>query len=1010
MKATIVIGAALAVLATAQGASAAAQTVAVRDYAIERQDLGAALRRFAIESGVDVAFDPALVRGRKSQGVRGRLGAEAALRRLLEGSGLRLRRTASGYAVARPAADAATARSTAYTQAAASAGQQDSAPRSPAAPAPDAAEAESNDPIVVTGSRVDRAGFEAPTPTTVVGEAELRQGGRSNVAAVLNDLPQFRATSNPTNTAGNTASGTASADLRGIGSSRTLVLLNGHRFVGDGDLNSVPFSLVKRVEVVTGGASAAWGSEAVAGVVNIILDDRLSGLELSGQAGISSRGDGEEYRVGATFGTGFGGGRGHVIAAAEFLDYKGIFTMNARKSVGSAALIANPSYTPTNGQHAFVIAPDVGSSNASLGGLILTGVLAGQTFEPDGTLRPFDYGTLRSSTLMSGGEGLSYNDVAALTAPLKRLSLFGRAGYDLTDDIRVTADIRQSRVWADHPWLPDRNLGGIAISVNNAFLPAAVRDRILAAGQTGFTMGRFNSDYAFRRLDYSRRTLQGTIGLEGRFGDGWRWDAYYSHGEYRVRQELSNARITANFAQAVDSVVSPVTGRPICRIALTDPATNCVPINLFGYGAPSQAATDYVTGTAYNATRTTLDVGAFSIRGEPFSLWAGPISIAVGGEARRERIRTLATDPVSLAKGFAVLNFGPLNGGYSVREAFGEVVVPLLRDVPFFKLLEFNGAARLSDYSSAGSLWSWKLGISDLIHEDLRVRLVRSRDIRAPNIGELYTTAGVNTSTISDPFTGQQAFVQTLTGGNAGLDAEIANTLTVGAVFSPSWAPRLSLAVDYYDIDIKGAITTLGSQSIVTRCFDGNAALCPLITRNAAGTITTIRSVYINLSRFQAKGVDIEASYMLPLDRLAPGLDGSLRFRALANYVDALVNDDGVTRVDSVGTLGFLAGVPRWRGVAGMTYQSDALTLDLRARYVDGGLYNPAQDIANNAISSRTYVDLSFQTKIRSNGRDAFTLFGSVTNLFDRDPPIAPNSVHFDLIGRTFQMGARVKF
>lgn len=866
--------------------------------------------------------------------------------------------------------------------------------------------------VVVTASRVERAGFEAPTPTTVVGPTELALGARPNIAAVLNDLPQIKATYNPTNTTRSAVlSGSQSVDLRGIGSTRTLVLLNGHRFVGDSDLNTVPFDLVKRVEVVTGGASADWGSGAIAGVVNVILDDAMQGGVVTAQTGISSRGDGQEYRGSVAYGSSFADGRGHVLLDAEAYDNRGVYPLTSRKNVGGWAVLANPGYTPTNGQHAFIITPDVGPTNLSSGGLITSGALRGQSFNPDGTTSPFNFGSMVGSALSTGGSQQTNDAYSFLTVPVSRANVYGRATYDLTDKLQVSADLRYTDVFNHYDFAPD-TITGLTIKSDNAFLPTAIRNQLAAAGQTSFTFGRNNDDFEFRDYDYNRRDLQGTVGAAGSLGGSWKWDAYYTHGERTVKEVFNHQRITANFNLAVDSVISPTTGQPICRIALTDPTTACVPINLFGYGAPSQAATDYVNGSSYLRYRQKLDVAGATVHGEPFSLWAGPVSLAAGAELRKEAIHTLADDPIALANGFTTVNPKGFDGDFSVKEAFGEVVVPLVKDLGFLKSVDFNGAARVSDYSTTGTVWAWKAGLTAGITDDLRLRAVRSRDTRSASLTELFTKGTQSTANINDPVTHTQYQVTALNGGNAALLPEISYTTTLGFTYSPSWLPGLDLSIDHYDIIIDRAITTLSAQDIATRCATSNPALCALITRGAGNLITRIQSTYINLATYKTRGTDFEAVYRLPLDRFWSGDVGAITFRGLANHIDSLTTNDGVTAIQYAGTVGtgVSFGAPKWQGSLTGTYQRDQTNVAVRARYVGGGTFNPAMDIANNHVNSRTYVDLSFEQGLSVLGRDGFTIFGNVNNLFDRDPPVDPNPQFYDVVGRYFELGLRARF
>jgi hypothetical protein len=339
--------------------------------------------------------------------------------------------------------------------------------------------------------------------------------------------------------------------------------------------------------------------------------------------------------------------------------------------------------------------------------------------------------------------------------------------------------------------------------------------------------------------------------------------------------------------------------------------------------------------------------------------------------------------------------------------------VPIIKDVPFFKAVDFNGAARVSDYSNSGTIWAWKAGLTDRITEDFRIRVVRSRDTRSASLTELFTAGTQSTGTISDPVTKTQYTVTQQNGGNAHLLPELSDTTTLGFTYSPSWLPGFDLSIDHYDINIDRAITTLSAQDIVTRCANGNAALCALITRGGAGnTISRIQSTFINLANYATRGTDFEASYSLPVSRLWSAGDGTLRFRALANHTDSLVTNDGVTRIQYAGTVGtgVSFGTPKWQGSLDTGYSRDETAVDVRVRYVGGGTFNPAMDISNNSVSSRTYVDLSFTQGLSILGRGGFTVFGNINNLFDLAPPVDPNPQFYDVVGRYFELGLKARF
>lgn len=742
---------------------AEAETAPTFRFSLPRQPLPRSLEAVGSVTRSNVIFTPSAAKGRTAPALNGNYSAAEALRRLLRGSGLSVSVTVGGSYVISGRA-----------------GEQ-LAPDPSVDSTSSMVPVEEGEPIVVTGSRIDTPGFEAPTPTLHMTKGSLDIGARPNIAAALNDLPQFRGTVSPQTTGTNTNAGAAPVDLRGLGINRTLVLLDGRRFSSENDLNTVPTVLIKSVDIVTGGASAAWGSGAVAGVVNIVLDEDFRGLKLSAQAGVSSRGDAAERRFDAAAGAGFADGRGRVTIGAEYLDNKGVIPKASRPTVGRWS-------TVSAGNGDFMLAGNVGFANAAHGGLIMSGVLTGKAFNPDGSLRDFQYGTVIGNDMI-GGEGPSNDDISPLVTPQRRYSALGRVSFAPGAGLKITAELRHSRMWNDYIWFGDHNRGNITITSDNAFLSPAISQQMLDAGQSSFRMGRFNSDFPFPRIDFERVTTQGTIALDGKIGARWRWSGYYSHGEYRNNLDTPGFVIGNNFNLAVDAVRDPVTGKPVCRIALTDPSSNCVPINLFGEGAPSPAALAYITGTPRQRATTTLDVGGFSLRGEPITLPAGPVSIAAGIEARREAIRQ-TVGALDLAKAFRSFNFAPMSGSFTVKEAFGEILIPLMRDRPLFRKLELNAAIRLSDYDTTGSIWSWKLGATNEFFQGFRARFTRSRDIRSANLAELYTQQSTGYNTIIDPVKNVNVYVLSNGGGNPALQPEIANSLTAGFHYAPPRNPR----------------------------------------------------------------------------------------------------------------------------------------------------------------------------------------------------------------------------
>ncbi|MFS0773233.1 TonB-dependent receptor plug domain-containing protein [Sphingomonas sp. 1P08PE] len=894
--------------------------------------------------------------------------------------------------------------------------------------------ADEREEIVVTGSRIERAGFDQPTPTTVIGTVELRQGQRPNLQQVLNDSPQFRPTTTTQVSVGNTSSGSAPVDLRGLGANRTLTLVNGRRFVGQNNLNYVPLGLVQRVEVVTGGASAAYGSDAVAGVVNIILKDKVEGLSVGALSGISSRGDGFRYGGDLTWGTSFAGGRGQFLISGEYVNDKLIPSRTSRPDLDSAAIVRlNPTIASDTRQ---VLLRNVNQGNVASGGLITSGVLAGQVFNDDGTLRTYRAGTSLAANpatrfpaqVVGGADAIGLFDAVAVSTPLERISSYARATYDL-GGIRLWADATYGRSRSTYGFLPDIGApGSLTIQASNPFLSQTIRTTLAAAGQTSFTLGRFyDGDYQLI-YDGTREQKEGAAGFDADLGGTWKLRGHFSHGEVDFRQRVRNARVVSRFNNAINAVSSG--GQIVCAINADASTANddaaCRPLNLFGRNAASPEALAYIRDTQRNDTTNKLDAGAIEVQGDLFSLWAGPITAAIGAEARWEE-QVSRSGTLDLAGAFGPLNLygSAINGGFNVKEGFGEVAVPLI-DVEGKVKIDLNGAARYSDYSRSGGIWSWKGGGTVGLFDTFMFRATRSRDIRAPTITELFAVRSINVGPLVDQDTagrtGTPGYnpspqqVTTFSGGNADLSPEVSHTTTIGGSFSPRFLPGLNVSVDYYDIDIGGAITTLSASNLTLACRNGSSAACSQITRDASGTVTEARSNSQNIATFETSGFDIEASYLLRMSTLSSTMPGTLRIRALATHVRKFVFDTGVARVDTAGDVGSSTGnaIPSWRGLFSLTYQDDAVGLDARVRFVGSGQFNHLLNgtngqplLVNNDIAARAYLDLGAQLKVN----DRYTLSFSANNVLDRDPPISPTGpVFYDAIGTYFNIGLRANF
>jgi outer membrane receptor protein involved in Fe transport len=875
--------------------------------------------------------------------------------------------------------------------------------------------------IIVTGSRIARSGFKAPTPTTVFNADDIAKTSATNIGQIVTAIPAFVGVNTPSGSAftSNRAGGSF-LNLRGLGDNRTLVLVNGRRFVPTTseatlDTNVIPSGLIERIDVVTGGASAAYGSDAVAGVVNVVLKRELEGFQGDVQSGISARGDNQNYRGSLAWGTKWGGGRGNFLIAAEGERNDGVGLQTTRDwGRGGFGIVGNPGSGPSE-----IFAPNTQFSLQTTGGLILSGAAAGTDFGPGGMPRPFAKAP-GDGFVQIGGSGVRGADYITLSVPYDRYSVYGKVDYDL-GGTTIFAEASHSFSVGDLPIIPASNFGSITIQRDNAYLPASVAAIMDRAGQTSFRMGRFFADFGPLNVRLANTTDRVVAGLEGGFGDKWKWTVYGQYGQTISTNDRSNNQNFPRFFKSVDAVRNSA-GQIVCRVnAVAGSAgadSACVPVNLFGEGSPSAAAQAYFLGNSRLHQKIEQSVFAANLSGDLFELNGKPVSLAVGAEYRKDTINA-DVDADSAVNNWAFGNPKALSGSQDVKEAYAEVLVPLLADLPFAKAVDFNGAVRFTDYSGSGTVTTWKLGGTWDIVDGFRLRATRSRDIRAPNLNELYGASNVNFVTLRDPFTNTTVNIPETTQGNAALQPEKANTFTVGVVVAPSFAPGFRASVDYYNIKIGGAVAILASQDLLNRCFAGNQDLCSLTTRNSAGVLTSIVRTQVNVAEVLARGIDFEANYRFALG----GGGNALTLRGLASYVDKLKTTNGAVSIDRAGEVGGNnGGLPHWRFTAGLTYEAGPFTAYIEDRFIGGGKYDNTlgpSDINIVDIGSVNYVNMSLQLAVINQERRRFDVFFKVDNLFDKDPPLAPsnafvsfqtNAQLYDIIGRRFSTGVRFRY
>lgn len=951
--------------------------------------------------------------------------------------------------------------------------------------------------IVVTGTRIVRDGYNAPTPVTVATATDLSNATPSNIPDALNKLPQFQNSLSPSRSALNFSNFPIAGNVLNLrslgvpsnnpsGPLRTLILFDGIRvppttFVGTVDTNVIPNLLIERVDIVTGGASASYGSDAVAGVVNFVLDKKFTGIKGVVQSGVSQRGDNSNQRIGLAGGMDFAGGAGHIILSGEYFQNNGMLRSDRKLGatgstfVGSVPGCVNP--TPavaTRCQPGGDLNPYVARSNVRITGASDFGKIASApagnpflnfVFNPNGTFRPFRNGAATGSAFQIGGDGYSIPADNTSIAPLKTYQSFGHVSYDVAPEISIYARGVYTRSEVSFTSLANSFVPptGAPIFKGNPFLPAVI-DASLAGPNDSILVGAYNGPGPKPITNSQTDFWMATGGIEGRFGDRFSWDVSYTHGNSVFRNDQSGLYDWKKTYAALDVVRDPVSGALTCRVLL-NPAvasqyTGCQPLNVL-QGDPSIATPGgyaYATGTSSYRARTTQDSIQANINGSLFDLPAGPVDIAFGAEYRKQKLSlTSNADPARLvgatpaetaairAQYFAGLrgvpasalffwltNVGVAEGSLNVKEAYAEIAVPILRGAPFFEELSVNAAGRITDYSTSGTVKTWKVGATWKPVSDLLFRAALSRDIRAPNLFELFAGDQSGIGIVSDPFnpntgigSGITLNVSSVTGGNRQLVPEIAKTLTMGGVFSPSFLPGFSLSVDYYRIRVDGLVGSLNAQQLINNCTNGGSAApeCALITRSSPTAFPSIvRIAPANIAFLKTAGVDFDASYRASLG------NGTLGVRLYANYLDKFESQQfagaRVLQFAGINVVGSNpAGFPRWRGTLSIDYTAiSGFGITLTEQFIGKmtlGVPGALENFVDPKVSAFVYTDLTLRYDIPAMG-GTVQVFSTINNLLDTKPPLIPgitptvnlptNLAVFDTVGRAFTVGMRFKF
>jgi iron complex outermembrane recepter protein len=940
--------------------------------------------------------------------------------------------------------------------------------------------------IVITGSRVITNGNDSPTPVTVVTTEELTTVHPGNLVEAMNDMPLFNGSrsqnSNPGNNgaAGSPAGASNSTNqlnLRQMGVLRTLILYDGHRAPpstpdGSVDVDTIPQLLLQRVDVVTGGVSAVYGSDGIVGAVNFVTDTKFEGIKGNLQAGRSVYGDADTSEGGLAFGTSLFGGRGHLMGSFETRHSSPIESKFDRAwgrnvyTLQGFGTTAQPYYQVIGARN----------SSQTYGGRVSSGPLAnyfvanspnGTRFDNGGYLVPFVRGTrlgLASNNYNASGNcgsceigGDGGTSEGQLRAGLDMNQIYGRFDFDFTDDLHgylSAADTLNRGIGRGNGYTS----GNYAIRTDNAFLLPQYRTALGTATQ--FTLGKMFTEIPRQQTETHSRQLFVNAGLQGSLGD-YKWDLALtkSNGSIDVRQ--NKAIDQGRFFAALDSVVS--NGVPVCRASLTNAAyAGCVPLNPFGQNAGSQAAIDYFIHPVGYETKIGMEDVAASITGAPFSTWAGPVNTALSGEWRKLRyeIDSGTPDPATgranctgIAAGCTgtttVYNTSVADlpkTSQTVSEAAVEVNVPLLKDKSFAQSLDASAAFRVAHYNTlTDNAKTWKVGLTWDPFDQLTVRATRSRDFRAPSLDETFRTpvAGSPNRNFADYLPGNpdsavnlNANASSVNSGNLNLKPELGDTLSYGIVVRPT--PNFDISVDAFKIKVTDAIFVIqgNTPAYQNACYagggtsasnPGTSPFCQLIVRDATNHVIQWKQSPFNLAEVDTWGADIELGYKTSI------ADHPLSVRLLTTYQPHLIyKQPSLADFDYAGAWFGTNGLqsnPVWRATGFVSFKPmDSLTVNVQERWrssmskVDGAPdYASAPAIyAGKPIKAIAYTNLNLTYTPRTD-TGKLDFFVSVQNLFNTDPPQAgfwgnPNPGQFgevlsgdDIIGRFYTVGVRFK-
>ncbi|CAM8649021.1 TonB-dependent receptor domain-containing protein [Sphingobium cupriresistens] len=946
--------------------------------------------------------------------------------------------------------------------------------------AQDATPADDGETIVVTGSRIQRNDYNIANPLVTVTAETLEQSGNVQLVDTLRQNPALISSFGGAQTSGSNAGfgsvGVQLLNLRGLGENRTLVLVNGRRHVASlsgsaaVDINTIPTDLIEGVDVLTGGASAIYGADGVSGVVNFRLKRNFDGFMASGQTGISSRGDAGQREGSLTYGKNFSDGRGNIALSYEFREQDRLSSFNRGRTgnpLRTYGIVRDPADIPDNPN-----VPDRVPTNnlryadSSLGGAIDVDFDGIPDFTGEGKV--YDRGRLLPSSggLTQGGDSTPLAGYQGDLQAYNRVHNFNLLShYDFSDAVKFFFEAKYVKNKTSTVSQPSFDFFTY-LTPDNAYL----QDQFAGLAADGALVSRDNFDMGVRGEKNERETMRFVGGFEGEISDHARYELSYTFGQTKSKVLLTDYRIGDRYWAAIDAVRDPATGQIVCRSDL-DPTANinpdnydapattftpgagsgCRPLNLLGNGSPSQAALDWVNADILNRAKIQQHVVSGSISGDFgqfFELPGGPIGFAIGGEYRKEKSSFVPDD---LLQQGALADFSlqlPEKGSFDVKEIFGELSVPVLKEVPFAYNLSFGAAIRLSDYSTIGKTTTWKVDGTYAPIPDITFRGTWSEAVRAPNITELFAPRNGGFDFIGDPcdpvyigegtqyrvancqatlaaagLTPEQiaAFnpendptatvsLPGFSGGNRNLKEETARTWTAGVVLRPSFIPGLLASFDWYDIKLKNAVNTATAEEVAELCVD-QPTLDNVFCQNIGRDTTTgyINSWYVqpqNVANFRTSGADFKLNYGFNTAKT-----GSFAITLVGGYLNKL--EFIPTPGASVDVDREEAYYPKWNATGDITWKMDKLTINYGVSWFSKTRrYELEQTNANPDIAESKYLKYKEKWQhdlyVAYDVDERFRFYVGANNLFDQQPSIASSNYPISYVGRYMYAGAKI--